>query len=316
MRVTAGEVNLSAHLPGPLDEPNESQSDMGGYRVQNRGYSHELPAQGGGYELDVMILPAGATLNAEQEEQFLRLPRHQIVRLGKGQVTAQRETTLAGAPATEFEFTVAGITGVYRYAFVRAGGKSLVRDGEGGRPESQLGRPPDVPQLGPPGWAVDHHASAECVRFTSGASGAAEPFSQNRLAARKRSRQAGAMKAVVFQHRRAELVVVRVGALQEDQPPALVDQFLRPAPGCPADTPVRPRAAVVRSFDRIAKTRRAVSSALPSAGVRGRRSSRRRPCRGHFIASRNSGTNDAACSSSNCRESRRRRWCGRRSAGR
>jgi hypothetical protein len=125
MRVSAREVNLVAHLPGTLKEPEESESDMGGYRVENRQYVFELPGEGGGYELDVMILPAGATPNAEQETQFLRLPRHQIVRLAKGQVTAERVTTLAGAPATEFEFAAAGITGVYRYAFVRAGGKSL-----------------------------------------------------------------------------------------------------------------------------------------------------------------------------------------------
>ena len=196
MRVTASEVNLSAHLPGPLDEPNESQSDMGGYRVQNRGYSHELPAQGGGYELDVMILPAGATLNAEQESSFCACPRHQIVKLGKGRVTAERVDD-TGRRAGD------GV-GVHRGGHhaactaTRSCGPAANRlfvMAKAAGHESQLGRPPDVPQLGPPGWAVDHHASAACVRLTSGESGAPAPFIQNRLAARKRSRQAGAMKA-------------------------------------------------------------------------------------------------------------------------
>lgn len=127
-RVVAKNVNLSAHWPGEPSEHEETESDMGidgPLRVKNRGYDYSLPGQGGGFELDVMVLPSGAPLNDVAKGVFLRLPRHQIVRLGKGQVTAERVTTLAGAPATEFEFTAAGITGVYRYAFVRAGGKSL-----------------------------------------------------------------------------------------------------------------------------------------------------------------------------------------------
>jgi hypothetical protein len=135
VRFTAKEVALAGHLPGPLSGPAESTSDMS-IRVENRKYDYELPGQAGGYDLDVMILPVGATPTREQESVFLRLPRHQIERLAKGQVTAERSTTLAGAPATEFEFTVAGnITGVYRYGFVRAGGRLLFVMAKAGGPK-------------------------------------------------------------------------------------------------------------------------------------------------------------------------------------
>jgi hypothetical protein len=85
-----------------------------------------VPEKGGSYALDIMILPAGAAPNPDQEAIFLRLPRHQIERLGKGRVTAERSTTLAGASATELEFVGPNnVTGVYRYGFVRAGGRLL-----------------------------------------------------------------------------------------------------------------------------------------------------------------------------------------------
>jgi hypothetical protein len=46
--------------------------------------------------------------------------------LGKGQVTVERSASLAGSPATEFEFTIQGkVSGMYRYGFVRTGGKTL-----------------------------------------------------------------------------------------------------------------------------------------------------------------------------------------------
>jgi DNA-directed RNA polymerase subunit RPC12/RpoP len=129
MKVTAKEAGLSAYWPGKPDGHGESESDMGGrgvLKVENRDYSYALPDQGGGYGLDIMILPAGKTsLNEEEKGPFLRLPRHQIERLGKGRVTAERSTTLGGAPATEFEFAAANVSGVYRYGFVRAGSRLL-----------------------------------------------------------------------------------------------------------------------------------------------------------------------------------------------
>jgi hypothetical protein len=126
VRFTAEDMSLSMYLPGQPSEHAESGSDIGGHRVRNLGFSCELPGNGGECVVGALILPAGATMNAEEEGQFLRLPRHQIVKLGKGQVTAERATTLAGAPATELEFTIPGnITGVLRYGFVRAGGKSM-----------------------------------------------------------------------------------------------------------------------------------------------------------------------------------------------
>ena len=71
-------------------------------------------------------VPAGKTsLSEEEKGPFLRLPRHQVERLGKGRVTAERSTTLGGAPATEFEFSVANVSGVYRYGFVQAGNRLL-----------------------------------------------------------------------------------------------------------------------------------------------------------------------------------------------
>src|SRR5438046_709034 len=81
---------------------------IGGFHVKSQKYDYDLTAQGGGYSLDYMILPAGAAPRPEQEAVFLRLPRHQVERLGKGQMTAERSTTLAGAPATEIVFTVPG----------------------------------------------------------------------------------------------------------------------------------------------------------------------------------------------------------------
>ncbi|HSQ56834.1 MAG TPA: hypothetical protein VLM40_13920 [Gemmata sp.] len=125
VQFAAEDVKLTAHLPGKPKGIDDSESEMGGYRVKNRMYAYEVPMEGGGYDLDVMILPAGANPNAEQQGEFLRLPEHQIVRLGKGQVTAKRSATLAGAPAAELEFAVEGITGIYRYGFVRAGDRLL-----------------------------------------------------------------------------------------------------------------------------------------------------------------------------------------------
>lgn len=63
--------------------------------------------------------------------------------------------------------------------------------------------PPDAPppqrraQLDPPGTpsAGSHHASAARIRLTSGASDVSDPFSQNTLAARNRSRHSGAISA-------------------------------------------------------------------------------------------------------------------------
>jgi predicted Zn finger-like uncharacterized protein len=129
VRFSANEINLSAYWPGKPEGPEESESDMGGrgvLKVENRKYGYQLPGEGGGYGLDVMILPAGKTsLNEEEKGPFLRLPRHQIERLAKGRVAAERSTTLGGAPATEFELTIGGITGVCRYGFVRAGSRLL-----------------------------------------------------------------------------------------------------------------------------------------------------------------------------------------------
>jgi hypothetical protein len=128
IKVVAKEVDLSAHWPGQPDDHSPSNSDMGvgrPIRVENRGYDYQLQDGAGGLELDVMILPPGITPSEEEKGVFLRLPRHQIVKLGKGQVTAERPASLAGSTATEFEFTVGTIRGVYRYGFVRTGGKTL-----------------------------------------------------------------------------------------------------------------------------------------------------------------------------------------------
>jgi hypothetical protein len=128
IKVVAKEVDLAAHWPGQPDDHSPSHSDMGVGRplqVENRGYDYQLQNGAGGLELDVMILPPGISPSEEEKAVFMRLPRHQIVRLGKGQVIAERATTLAGSPATEFEFTVGTIRGVYRYGFVRTGGKML-----------------------------------------------------------------------------------------------------------------------------------------------------------------------------------------------
>ena len=132
LKLPAKDVNLTAYWPGKPHGPEESESDMGVrgvLRVENRKYTYQLPGEageGGGFELDVMILPAGKTsLTEEEKGPFLRLLRHQIERLGKGRVTAERSTTIGGAPATELEFTVANLTGVCRSGFVRAGGKLL-----------------------------------------------------------------------------------------------------------------------------------------------------------------------------------------------
>src|SRR5262245_24770446 len=128
IKVVAKEVDLSAHWPGQPDDHSPTNSDMGvdrPIRVENRGYDYQLQNGAGGLELDVMILPPGISPSEEERAVFLRLPRHQIVKLGKGQVTAERSATLAGSPATEFEFSVRTIRGIYRYGFVRAGGKTL-----------------------------------------------------------------------------------------------------------------------------------------------------------------------------------------------
>jgi hypothetical protein len=128
VRIAAEEVGLSAHWPDKPSGPAESQSDMGvgrALRVENRGYVCELPSGGGGYELDVMILPPGISLSEEEKGVFLRLSRHQIVKLAKGRITAERQTTLAGAPATEYEFVAEDRSAVCRFGFVRSGGKSL-----------------------------------------------------------------------------------------------------------------------------------------------------------------------------------------------
>jgi hypothetical protein len=128
IKVVAKEVDLSAHWPGQPDDHSPSHSDMGvnrPLRVENRGYDYQLQNGAGGLELDVMILPPGLSPSEEERAVFLRLPRHQIVKLGKGQVTVERSASLAGSPATEIEFAVGTITGVYRYGFVRTGGKTL-----------------------------------------------------------------------------------------------------------------------------------------------------------------------------------------------
>ena len=154
---TAEEVKLQAHLPGKPRTPEESVSDMGGIHVENRLYSYALPMEGGGYELDVMILPVGANPSMEQQRIFLRLPRHQIERLARGQVTAERASTLGGSAATEIEFAVQGITGVYRYGFVPRRRPVAVRDGEGRGAETECGRSARVPELHPPRGKVNKH---------------------------------------------------------------------------------------------------------------------------------------------------------------
>lgn len=128
VRFTAREVDLSGHLPGQPSGPAESQSDMGvgrALRVENRSYIHELPGQGGGYELDVMILPTGTSLSEDEKAVFLRLSRHQIVKFGKGRISAERQSTLAGSPATEYEFVAEDHSAACRFGFVRAGDKLL-----------------------------------------------------------------------------------------------------------------------------------------------------------------------------------------------
>jgi len=128
VRIAAEEVDLSAHWPAKPSGPAESQSDMGvgrALRVENRGYACELAGEGGGYELDVMILPPGTSLSEDEKAVFLRLSRHQIVKLGKGRITAERQTTLGGAPATEYEFVAEDRSAVCRFGFVRSGGKLL-----------------------------------------------------------------------------------------------------------------------------------------------------------------------------------------------
>jgi hypothetical protein len=125
IRFTAKEVNLSLHLPGQPSGPSEAESEMLRTRVRDLHYSYEMPARGA-LDLVVMIIPPGTTVQTDEQAVFRRLPRHQIERLGKGRVVAERSATLAGSPATELECVMPDdATVVCRYAFVRAGGHSL-----------------------------------------------------------------------------------------------------------------------------------------------------------------------------------------------
>jgi hypothetical protein len=125
VRLDTTDGRLSAYFPGKPHGPSEGHSDMS-VRVEDEEYLYDLPGEGGGYQLTLMITPPGTTLRPDQEAVFLRLPRHQIERLARGTVTAERTTTLAGFPATELEFTVPEVgSGVIRYGFVHSGGRLL-----------------------------------------------------------------------------------------------------------------------------------------------------------------------------------------------
>jgi hypothetical protein len=78
------------------------------------------------YTLGVMIVPEGISRSEEEKGVFQRVSRHQIVKLAKGRITAERQTTLAGAPATEYEFEAEKRSAILRFGFVRAGGQLLL----------------------------------------------------------------------------------------------------------------------------------------------------------------------------------------------